>query len=98
MRVYYQTQVWIGKGDKLNPEHWGWHIEDNKLLPIRTTLPPAPERLLRIIRCNCKFNCDTKRCSCRKHGIDCSSACGECRGISCSNSSNITPSDEIDDI
>ncbi|VDI48316.1 Hypothetical predicted protein [Mytilus galloprovincialis] len=98
MRVYHQTQVWIGKGDKLDPKDWGWHVEDNKLLPIRALLPPAPEKLLRIIRCNCKLNCDTKRCSCRKHGIDCSPACGECRGMNCSNTSNITEADELDDM
>ncbi|CAG2196688.1 unnamed protein product [Mytilus edulis] len=98
MRVYHQTQVWIGKGDKLDPKDWGWHVEDNKLLPIRAILPPAPEKLLRIIRCNCKLNCDTKRCSCRKHGIDCSPACGECRGMNCSNTSNITEADELDDM
>ncbi|CAG2207340.1 unnamed protein product [Mytilus edulis] len=97
IRVYHQTQVWIGKGDKLDPKDWGWHVEDNKLLPIRALLPPAPEKLLRIIRCNCKLNCDTKRCSCRKHGIDCSPACGECRGMNCSNTSNITEADELDD-
>ncbi|CAC5420603.1 unnamed protein product [Mytilus coruscus] len=98
LRVYYQTQVWIGKGDKLDPKDWGWHVEDNKLLPIRAILPPAPEKLLRIVRCNCKLNCDTKRCSCRKHGIDCSPACGECRGMNCSNTSNITEADELDDM
>jgi len=98
MRVYHQTQVWIGKGDNLDPKDWGWHVEDNKLLPIRAILPPAPEKLLRIIKCSCKQNCDSKRCSCRKHGIDCSPACGECRGINCSNTSNIPQADELDDM
>ncbi|VDI47139.1 Hypothetical predicted protein, partial [Mytilus galloprovincialis] len=39
-----------------------------------------------IIHCNSKTDCDNRRCSCRKNGIPCSSGCGECRGINCSNS------------
>jgi len=27
-----------------------------------------------------------KRCTCRKHGLECSVACGGCKGLSCSNS------------
>ena len=30
------------------------------------------------------MGCDTLRCSCRNAGLDCSTGCGECRGI-CSN-------------
>ena len=59
---------------------------NDKLNPIKTLLPAAPERLLKIIRCNCKLNCDSKRCTCRKHGLCCSAGCGECRGVGCSNS------------
>ena len=29
--------------------------------PVKSDLPPAPEKLLQNIRCNCKHNCDTKR-------------------------------------
>ncbi|CAC5414182.1 unnamed protein product [Mytilus coruscus] len=39
MRVYHQTQVWIGKSDKLDLKDWGWYVEENKLLPIRAILP-----------------------------------------------------------
>lgn len=76
LRVYLQVQQWIGNTE-VQPENWGWRNTDNKLLPITTDLPPAPARLLRVIRCNCKSDCDTKRCSCKKHGLDCSPACGE---------------------
>lgn len=93
LRSYLQCRTWIGNADDLSPTDWGWHIDDNKLLPVKGTLPPAPEKLLKIIKCNCKINCDTMRCSCRKHGIECSSACGECRGVSCLNSSAPTLND-----
>ena len=85
LRVYLQVQTWIGNGDSMEPLEWGWDRTDNMLLPIKTHLQPAPDDLLKIIRCQCKSNCDSKRCTCRKHGLECSSGCRECQGISCSN-------------
>jgi hypothetical protein len=85
MRAYYQTQVWRGN-DRLLATEWGWYIEDGQLLPILTDLPPAPNTVLEMVRCNCKADCASGRCSCRSHNLDCSPACGECRGSACSNS------------
>ena len=84
-RVYLQIQNWIGK--ELSPLSWGWRKKDldTKLVPIQTSLPAAPERLLKVIRCCCRINCDTKRCTCRKHGLSCSTCCAECKGTDCSN-------------
>jgi hypothetical protein len=84
-RTYHQCQVWSGNVSN-NPSEWGWQIEKNVFVPVKMSLPPAPDALLSIIRCSCKTGCDTRRCSCRKIGLDCTIACGECRGISCSNS------------
>lgn len=91
-RVHLQVQTWIGN-NAITPEDWGWELAKDLLMPVKTDLPPAPEKLLQIIRCNCKQNCDTKRCSCRKHGLDCSVGCGECRGVSCSNSTGLADID-----
>ncbi|CAG2253857.1 unnamed protein product [Mytilus edulis] len=93
LRTFYQSKIWIQDDVEIHPIDWGWYTSGNKLLPIRSTLPPAPDKLLKIIRCNCKQNCDSKRCTCRKHGIDCSIDCGECRGINCTNSPNLTQCD-----
>ena len=91
LRAYFQCQEWIhGEKSVLNACDWGYYLSnENKYIPIKTTLPPAPEKLLKVIHCNCKTNCDSKRCTCRKHGVECSVGCGECPGFSCSNS-NIT--------
>ena len=78
-RVHLQVQTWAGNNSVV-PEDWGWELAGDSLQPIKIDLPPAPEKLLQIIRCNCKHNCDTKRCS---YGLDCSVGCGECRGVSC---------------
>ena len=93
MRVWYQTQAWKGKGGDNNPEDWGWSIENGQLLPIKTDLPPAPEKLLVVIRCNCKSGYNSIRCSCKKHNIECSPLCGDCKGLTCMNS----PAPELDD-
>ena len=55
--------------------------------PITTDADYAPVDLLHIIKCNCKSSnaCSTNVCTCRKHGIPCLPACGECRGDNCSN-------------
>ncbi|XP_045211013.2 uncharacterized protein LOC123562441 [Mercenaria mercenaria] len=89
MRVYWQTHTWMGN-ENLDPLEWGWEVSDNILSPVKMTLPPAPEYLLKVIRCSCKTGCDSKRCTCRKHGLECSVGCGICRGVSCSNSPTLT--------
>ncbi|GFO09069.1 hypothetical protein PoB_003557400 [Plakobranchus ocellatus] len=54
----------------LQPEMWGWQLSSGRLDPCTTDLPPAPELLLKMIRCNCKSDCRSKCCTCRKHGLE----------------------------
>ena len=93
-RTYSQVQYWIHGNTR--PEEWGWTIKNGKMMPVMSDLPPAPDRLLKIIKCNCRVNCDTKRCSCRKHGLSCTAGCGECKGTSCSNVH--MPDENLDEI
>jgi len=97
-RVYLHVQQWVGRPTMMNPEDWGWVQIDGKLEPRTTDLPPAPDALLRVIRCNCKTDCDTKRCTCKKHGMECSVACGECKSVSCTNSSSLDYDDCVSDV
>ena len=98
LRAYYQAKVWMGD-TSLNPLDYGWYICHEKMAPVKTSLAPAPDQLLKIIRCNCKLNCDSKKCTCRKHGLECSNGCGNCKGISCSNSPTFTDlHDLIDEV
>ena len=85
MRAYLQVQQWKQPTCPLDPLSWGWSLVQGRLEPIQVDLPPAPETLLQVIRCNCKTDCSSNRCTCRKHGLQCSTACGNCRGIVCSN-------------
>ena len=88
LRVYLQVKQWQGEGAGMSMEDWGWKVTNDQVFPVATNLPPAPESLLQLIRCNCSSDCSSMRCICRKNGMPCSAACGQCRGSSCTNSSN----------
>ena len=91
LRVHLQIVNWklLDEGVQLNPEDWGWKIEDSTLNPVKSDKAVAPQTLLKIIRCNCKSTskapCSTNLCSCKKHGMNCMSSCGDCHGESCGN-------------
>ena len=84
-RVFLQINQWKDSECDLLPEEWGWTQSETGLHPIATNQPPAPAELLKIIKCNCTTDCASARCSCQKHGMKCSMACGQCHGTSCSN-------------
>jgi hypothetical protein len=86
---YFQVNDWkILEEASLDPEDWGWTTRDGEYFPIYSKEPVAPEKLLKFIRCNCKLEtkkpCSTN-CSCRKNGLHCVAACGNCRGENCTN-------------
>ena len=90
LRVHLQVSQWSTLNLKhLNPCDWGWKMSRNGLVPIKTDLEVAPEFLLKVIRCNCKTasrnTCGTSACSCKKNGLTCVPACGDCRGVFCNN-------------
>ena len=45
----------------------------------------SARRAVEIIHCACKKDCNTNRCSCRRHGLSCSPACIGCNGVTCLN-------------
>ena len=69
-------------------------------MPVTTTLQPAPDAVLYLVKCGCgKDKCGNNRCSCRRAGLMCTDLC------SCSNSEtgeacenvNIIENDSSDD-
>ena len=83
-----------------DPLEWGWKVHQNFFAPM-TDLEPAPKELLDFVRCNCKTTsrntfCGANLCSCRKNGLTCVAACGNCMGESCNNSSAETEDDNED--
>ena len=95
LRVYLQVQQWRGV-TILKPVEWGWRLTDDHLVPNMTDLPPAPDRILHVIHCGCSTDCSSGRCTCRKNNLECSTACSQCRGTSCSNSTIIDDDDLSD--
>lgn len=93
-RVYYQMQTWLGKD--MDPQQWGWILNNNVLDPVTTLLPPAPDILLNSIFCNCTKGCGAS-CGCRKVGLACSIVCGNCHGQSCFNIDKTDSSDNFED-
>lgn len=93
LRVFLQISEWKGDDSVLKPTEWGWRESAQQLLPQTTDLPPALPKLLEMFHCDCKTGCSSLRCTCRKHGLECTFACGHCEGLTCSNSET----KEIDD-
>ena len=81
----------------MDPTAWGWTIRKENLFPIEMSQQPASDFLLEIINCNCKSDCDTKRCGCRNNDLNYSCGCGGCKGINCSNARPIALTDLQDD-
>ena len=63
----------------MQPNVWGWKMSESGLTPIQTDLLPAPEDLLKVITCGCTTDCGSLQCSCRKNGLKCTLACGNCK-------------------
>ena len=100
LRVHLQVAQWVNLDfGCLDPTKWGWKMDQGNLVPIKTDMDPAPEFLLNFIRCKCKTTtknpCGTTHCSCRKHGLKCVAACGDCRGELCNNM--VTEENIVDD-
>lgn len=55
-----------------SPENYGWKKDNDKWLPVMTTIPPAPEAIIEMVKCgSAKERCSTNRCQCRKAGLTC---------------------------
>ena len=83
LRTYHQVQKWLGW--EKDPLEWGWKPSPDGIIPITTTMEPAPPNVINMVSCKCAKGCTSGRCSCRKIGLKCSIACHICKGQSCEN-------------
>lgn len=97
LRAYLQTRDWILlQSMSLDPSDYGWTLGVHGYEPVPTLDPMAPEELLEFTSCNCNGNCSNRRCSCKKNGVKCISACGVCKGITCNNAIHDRVEDDSD--
>ena len=89
-RTYLQMMQWMRKDDHMDPSEWGWAVQENRLVPLMMSNKPAPDVLLNIIRCNCATGCITLRCTCKRHMLECTTACGH----NCENTARDSVSDD----
>ena len=69
LRAHIQARVWgqahIAQQEFLDPLQNGYYKdEDGQLKPIATESLPAPEAIIEMVRCQCKGDCSSHRCSC----------------------------------
>lgn len=99
LRVHLQVMVWSELKDTgFDPEQWGWNLTGLVLTPVMTDRDAAPQSLLQFVRCKCKLSsrnpCGNNGCSCRKNGLKCVTACGDCRGDNCKNAEELILADD----
>ena len=64
--------MWKEFNHGLKPEDWGWYADNGRFMPLKINQPAAPSEILNV--------------TCFKYGMHCTPVCGECCGVSCTNS------------
>ena len=91
LQAHYQMMVWnsdtITNPELLSPQNYGWRMDKDEWLPVMTTLPPAPEAIIQLVKCGCsKERCSTNCCQCHRAGLHCTDLCNcsdteECENV-----------------
>ena len=103
MRAHYQAIIWnsdiIANPTLPDPTEFGFDLVDGHYKPVMTSLPPAPQAVLDLVKCSCKkTRCTTNRCKCRKNGLNCTDLCSCCEDCeSCDNSADTVLSEDEED-
>jgi len=70
-RVFLQVQSWYGNDS--DPLDFGWDMRAGNVLPIGSDRAAAPERLLKLMYCDCQSGCkENSACRCKgQRSIQC---------------------------
>ncbi len=98
--VRLQSRVWcqatVMQQQPLDPLQFGYYMDtDGQLLPLTTKVLPAPQAIIELVRCQCRTNCSTQRCSCRRNNLSCTELC--VWDIDCANDEDCNIGNEDDD-
>lgn len=80
LRAHVQARVWgqatVYQQELLDPLGNGYHMDSNgQLKPTTTDVPPAPDAIVEMVRCQCQGNCSSNRCSCKSKELLCTDLC-----------------------
>ena len=95
LRDHNHAKVWgqtdIAEQEFLDPLQNGYRKDkDGQLKPVPTELLPHLQAIIEMVRCQCKADCSSHRCSCNSVGLPCTELCQcsadcqneeDCRGI-----------------
>ena len=100
-RAHFIRMIWVTADEPCPrlpaPTDYGWVLENERLVPVRSTGLPAPLSILMLIKCNCKASsCTGSKCSCIHARMKCTELCG-CSD-DCQNSSDTMSLSEIEGI
>lgn len=79
MRSHYQTMVWnndiIVHPEIPSPNGYGWKPDQDGWVPVMSTELPAPQAVLHLVKCGCRTQCRSDRCSCHRASLRCADLC-----------------------
>lgn len=79
-RSHYQSIIWKNIAepqiDSRSPLCSGWtQNNDDKIIPLLTTLEPVTNTMIEMATCGCKGQCANLRCNCVKNKMPCTALC-----------------------
>ena len=80
LRAHLQANIWqqdLNANPKcLDPTTHGWTLKENRTYhPVVSTVPPAPEAVVELVKCSCVASRCSGRCSCKSHNLPCTELC-----------------------
>ena len=80
LRVHVETTVWgqasVADQVMIDPLKNGFFKDSNgQFKPTTTDVLPAPKAVMEMVRCQCKINCVSQRCSCKAKELPCTELC-----------------------
>ncbi len=102
-RVRLQCREWcqatMTQQQPFEPVYFGYYKDTGgQMLPITTNVLPAPQPIIEMVKCQCKTNCSTQRCSCRKSNLQCAELCSWDTEYTNNEDCNIENEDSDDDV
>ena len=78
-RSVYQTGIWVTSfddhGSLPSASLFGWQKKENQWQPVWITIAEVALSCRDLVKCGCKKDCSTKRCSCKSADLPCTQLC-----------------------